>query len=328
MAFFSNRESPADESEHKTGSKSAIRITVLRIGLTVVLLGLILTKVGLGNLLERFSQVNLWFVAAAAVLSVLFTLLKSFKWFYLLSRVVGRCKYVDAVRTYLIGIGLAVVTPGRVGELGRAYYLRDGDRVFSAGVVAVDRLLDLFGVFTLACAGAFVIAGGGLGWVCVGAALIALAVLYWPHRPARLAAALLRRIPIGRRLESLPQGFSAVTRTTLTAAITLTLLCYGLILIEFYVLLSGFESVPFGPVMLVFPLVMLTNIFQITIGGLGVREGASVLLLSLFGVSEEAAVNATFIISLFNIFIPGLVGALLSARHQRSRRDAAPPSSR
>ena len=309
----SHDHSPAQtpDAKRKTG------VTILKIGFTIALMALILAKVGPGNLLDRFSQVNLWFVAAAAVISILFTLLKSFKWFYLLRRVVGAGTYTEAVRTYLIGMGLAAVTPGRVGELGRAYYLRSDDRVFSAGVVGVDRLLDLVVVFALACAGAFVIVGGGLGWTCVVAAGITLVALYWPDRPARLASALLRKLPLARRLEALPQGFRAVTRPTLTITLLLTLLYYGLVILEYYVLLSGFERVPFTPVLLVAPLVILTNAFQITIGGLGVREGASVLLFSMFGISEEAALNATFLISLFNILIPGLAGAALSASHRR-----------
>jgi uncharacterized protein (TIRG00374 family) len=297
-----------------------IGVTVLKIGLTIVLMALILSKIGLGNLLERFSQVNLRYVAAAAAISILFSLLKSFKWYYLIKRVIGAGTYKDAVRTYLIGMGLAAVTPGRVGEFGRAYYLQTEDRAFSAGVVAVDRLLDLVVVFALACAGAFVIVGGGLGWTCVGAAAVTLVVLYWPERPVRLATVLLRKIPVARRLESLLQGFRAVTRATLTNTLLLTVLYYGLVVLEYYVLLSGFERVPFAPVLLVVPLVIVTNAFQITIGGLGVREGASVLLFSRFGISEEAAVNATFMISMFNILIPGLVGAVLSAHHPGPRR--------
>lgn len=303
-------------SNKPNGGRWRIGVTILKAGLTVILMTLILAKVGLSGLLERFSHINLWFLAAGAAISILFTLLKSFKWHFLLNRVTGSGTYAEAIRTYLIGIGLAIVTPGRVGELGRAYYLRDGDRVFATGVVGVDRVLDLFGVVALACAGAFVIAGGGLGWMCIGAAMILLAVLYRPERPVRVATALLKKIPAAQRLEALPRGFSAVSPYTLTYSLLLTLLCYSVVLAEFYVLLSGFERVPFGPIMLVFPLVMLTNIVQITIGGLGVREGASVLLLSLFGVSEEAAVNATFMISLFNILIPGLIGAVLSARHR------------
>jgi uncharacterized membrane protein YbhN (UPF0104 family) len=308
---------PGQNLAQPPDSKSGAGVTVLRIALTVVLMTLILNKVGFSNLLERFRQVNPWFVVGAAAISVLFTALKSFKWFFLLRRVVGTGTYKEAARTYLIGLGLAAVTPGRIGELGRAYYLRAGDRVFSAGIVAVDRLLDLVCVFALACVGGFTLVGGGLGWVCLGVAVVTLAVLYWPDRPVQLAVTVLQKIPIARRLEALPQGFRSVTRPTLTITLLLTFLYYGLVILEYYILLSGFEQVRLGAVLLVAPLVIMTNAFQVTIGGLGVREGASVLLFSLFGVSEEAAVNATFLITLFNVLVPGLVGAALSARHQR-----------
>ena len=289
---------------------------LVKLAITGVLLALIVNKVGVATLADRFANADVVRIVIAAAISFLFLLLKSYKWHFLLQRVAGSSRYGDAFRTYLIGLALAIVTPGRVGEVGRAYYLREGDRAFAAGVFGVDRVLDFFGVFSLACAGAFVVVGGPLGWLCLGAAVASLASLYWPQVPARLLSGVLRFLPGAQKLSTLPEGFAAVPRAALTTAVALTLACYGLALAAYFVLLSAFEPVAFGPVALVYPLVMLTNVIQITIGGVGVREGAAVLLLAPFGVSEGAAVNATFMVSLLTVIVPGLFGALLSARHR------------
>jgi len=60
--------------------------------------------------------------------------------------------------------------------------------------------------------------------------------------------------------------------------------------------------------------VVISNILPISIGGLGIREGAFVFLLSKFGVQSEIA----FVISISGFFvkilIPGLIGLIISFR--------------
>jgi len=46
----------------------------------------------------------------------------------------------------------------------------------------------------------------------------------------------------------------------------------------------------------------------VTIGGLGIREGAAVLFFSRFGVQESSALGAALLLFAINILIPGLCG--------------------
>jgi uncharacterized membrane protein YbhN (UPF0104 family) len=57
-----------------------------------------------------------------------------------------------------------------------------------------------------------------------------------------------------------------------------------------------------------FPLVMLVNSVPITIGGLGIREGAAVLFFSQFAVQGSSALGAALLLFAINILIPGLCG--------------------
>ncbi len=56
-------------------------------------------------------------------------------------------------------------------------------------------------------------------------------------------------------------------------------------IIQCYLLVNAFQPADFSTVFFTFPLIILTNIVPVTISGLGVREGAAVLLLPQFGVS-------------------------------------------
>jgi uncharacterized membrane protein YbhN (UPF0104 family) len=79
---------------------------------------------------------------------------------------------------------------------------------------------------------------------------------------------------------------------------------------QFYLLLSAFEKVELRVMAICFPLVMLANSLFITVGGLGVREGAAVLLFTRFGVHESSALGAALLLFTINILIPGLFGLI------------------
>ena len=55
-------------------------------------------------------------------------------------------------------------------------------------------------------------------------------------------------------------------------------------------------------------LVALANSIQVTLAGLGVREGMALLLLGGLGIAPEAAVMAAFLQSALILFLPALGG--------------------
>jgi uncharacterized protein (TIRG00374 family) len=60
--------------------------------------------------------------------------------------------------------------------------------------------------------------------------------------------------------------------------------------------------------------VVISNIFPISIGGLGIREGAFIFLLSKFGVQSAIAFVISISGFLVKILIPGLIGLIISFR--------------
>ncbi len=76
--------------------------------------------------------------------------------------------------------------------------------------------------------------------------------------------------------------------------------------------------------MLTFSIMILSNLLPITIGGLGVREALSVLILRRYGVSDAVAVNAAFLSYLTNTVLPGVVGSFLIPRARVATQAHAP----
>jgi uncharacterized membrane protein YbhN (UPF0104 family) len=69
-------------------------------------------------------------------------------------------------------------------------------------------------------------------------------------------------------------------------------------------------KVPFYAFFIIVPIVYIATLLPISLGGLGVREGAMVFLMSRLGVSTVDGVSLAFLIYLNLVFI-GLVGGVL-----------------
>jgi uncharacterized protein (TIRG00374 family) len=121
----------------------------------VLLLGFIVFKVGRDALLSELASADWMLVGMAAVLCALHFAVKALRWRYILAKMevvapAGRC-----VEAYCSGALLGIITPGRVGELAKAVFVRNWSRHTSWGValgsVVLDRIVDVasFAAFSL-----------------------------------------------------------------------------------------------------------------------------------------------------------------------------------
>jgi uncharacterized membrane protein YbhN (UPF0104 family) len=72
-------------------------------------------------------------------------------------------------------------------------------------------------------------------------------------------------------------------------------------------------------------LVTLANSFQVTLAGLGVREGLAMVLLAGEGVGAEAALAATFLQTCLGQFLPAVAGLAVRPASRPLRGSPAGP---
>jgi len=120
----------------------------------ILLLGLILWQVGVREVLGVLLRVNPWAVAGGTALGVSMLLVRAVRWRLLCGGLGLRVGLREALRIYLVGTFAAAATPGRVGDIVKAYYVRDRrpEGGLAAGIASVvyDRLLDLGQICALA----------------------------------------------------------------------------------------------------------------------------------------------------------------------------------
>ena len=287
---------------------------------TAALIGLIVAWVGprriLGSLLSSDpSLVALCLVFTPAVIG-----LKTLRWQLLVGRRAD-FSYFAALRSYLAGLVLATVTPVAAGEVGRGLFVQRGNRAELTGKVVVDKLTDLASLTGFAGCG--LLLSGNPPARTVGLILLIGVVL------AAATALLARKVAQGQgdgnpgwrrwpwlerfRISGVLDGMATIRPAQLGVNVCLSILGFVVFYSQAFVMLRAFWPTASWEVVPYFPIITLSTILPIGIGGVGVREWTAVLLLRQFAIPEAVAFNTFFSQFVVVQVLPSLVGAYVIA---------------
>ncbi|HEX6509171.1 MAG TPA: lysylphosphatidylglycerol synthase transmembrane domain-containing protein [Chloroflexota bacterium] len=290
----------------------------IRYALTLVLLGLVLYKVNLLSVMQAAGSARPQYLALALALTAPFLYCKVLRWHLMLDSAGVQATFSEAALSVIGGMGLALVTPARLGELVRGAYLRDPQKLKIGGLVMIDKGLDVLVLTCLSVAGAFAILGPVAGALFTAAAVAGFAAVFDPTRVHAGLRRLSSRLPMRAKLERIWSSLESLTPRSTAVFLVLTLLSFVIVLIQFGIILLSWHSWSPDIVLFTFPIVILTNVLPVTIGGLGVREATAAVLLGHYGVPSSDAVLAALLMFAINTAAPGLVGALVLPLTSRS----------
>jgi glycosyltransferase 2 family protein len=235
-------------------------------------------------------------VAGAALLGLPYALLKSWKWRRLAVRAIPEATYVQAVRSYLIGVAASLVTPGRLGELTRAACFPRRRKELLALTVA-DKFIDV-GVLCVLCAAAAWSYSPRLGLLALAGITLAVGVVWYARR---------RQYPLANRLRvALPAREIAANAAVSTA-------CYLLLATQFHLVLSSTGTTPAEVSFSAVPPIVLGSSMPLFFSGFGSREAIAVALLGAHGISAERATVAGLLLFAVCTPLPALAGIALAA---------------
>ena len=174
-----------------------------------------------------------------------------------------------------------------------------------------------------------------LALAAVFAGLVAVYLAVLNTRVTKLSVAVLRAIGLYRfkRFASAfdklvlsmerYHGLSAGLRLSVWGFSLLTHM-FGAVSLYFSALAIGVE-LPFADCLWIRAVIQVLSMMPISISGIGVRDGALVVLLAPFGVTSAEAVAMSFIL-LFRLIVAGGIGGLLAATNTHLRRPKDKPA--
>lgn len=283
---------------------------------TVGLLALLWQVADGGAALEALATANVGWMLAAVLALTLHTLLAAERWRITADALGLPLTRRLAVREYYLAQLVNSTVPGGVvGDASRAVRSRGpAGLAVAAQAVVVERFAGQVALLaTMAIAvTATTLAPSGFtwpGWMLGLAASITLASL-------ALGGVLLaaRWLPgrVGPRMAELSRtaAIALVGRSVVVAQLALSAGTTACILIAFWASAASVGlSLPFVAVVTLVPLILLTMLVPISIGGWGLREGAAAALLPLAGATASASLAASVVFGLLGLVavLPGLL---------------------
>ena len=301
-------------SRFTPGARFALRL-VVGVGLLV----LILSRMGLPTIGRGLGPGTLAGVFGAALLLLTGQSIAALRWKLIMGP--GSPPWGYLARLYVIGGFFSLFLPTAVGGDAVRALAAARETSRTGGVVASVLLDRAMGVFAMVCYAVVAAAlAPGFSRQLLDAARLKLPGKGLVLLGVALVVAVMVAVWFGRKSPQLRQGISdaihlirelARTPGSLMAALALGFVVQGLYIL-LWLLLARAMHLPIAPLTLFFavPVVTAFAMLPVTLNGLGVREGAWLLLLSGSGIPQGDIVTFSLLYFAANL-VTGLVGGIL-----------------
>ncbi len=304
----------------------------------IAVLAVVLASINLSDFFLVISRANIALLALSAIVIFSIVLLRSLKWNTVLKAHSARISLAESVCFYLAGFFLGIVTPARVGDFSKAFYLKEKGIQFSLAVSSVffDRIIDL-GLLLFTGSLAVLVFYFAFGTQLVSFEIIALlfvlfvAVVFAVARKSflkKISKPFFSILVPENLLKKFSKGFDSFHAHFCKAAhstgFILIAIVIGVIAIfleicfAFLVSSSLNLSVSFVFFFIAVPAIAIVELIPVSISGIGTREAVLVLLFSLVSVSAEQAVAFSVLYFSLGYIPPALAGWLLFMKHPLS----------
>lgn len=290
----------------------------------IIILVVILTKIDFLQVLAQFKHLNLGLFIMVNLLILPSLFIRSYRWRCLLRLQGINYSARDSFLSYVGGIYVGIITPGRVGETVRALYLkRDKNISFSESLASVfmDRVIDLYLLVFLGTTGFLYFLNAGDMKERIFISLAALFLLTVPflllnRRLLEKLARAVYKVMISGIDKSLFDGqfmvFFSSVRKIITKGIyipfMLTIAAYLIYFMQCYLLARLISiNISYAAVVSFVAISSLASLLPITILGIGTRDAALIYLFSLVGIKAESALAYSFLLFLSFYVVSGLL---------------------
>ena len=288
------------------------------------------------QVVSALLAVDLWRVGVVFLLATTSYGVRFLKWEYYLRHLDIEIPLKTSLIVFFSGL-MMVVTPGKAGEVWKAWFLRDLRDVpvsQTASVVGAERVTDLIALSAFAFLGLLIYQRSSV--VLIGVVflfLLGISLLQWRTLCLRVLG-WLEILPIVGSYATELEQFYKNTYTLfqvrpLSIAFLISLIAWGLEGVALWVVLGGFSSeATLLAALFVFGLGSVVGAASLLPGGLAAAEASMVGMLVILGYTQTIAVSATVIIRVGTLWYGAILGTCVFVvyRFLRDQAQVTSPS--
>jgi len=319
--FTPNLSDRTDDSE-ANGKVRSVKSRLFfwgKIILTLGVLVLLIATIHPDEIISAFSGARYPLVIFAVVLVIPNLGVRAMKWGYLLRQVKPEASAREILNNLLVGFTFAVVTPGQLGEFGRAFFITGRPRLELIGLSFIDKMYNLMPIILGGALGLLFIPGlvyGTNTYLFISSCLlvgllwtITALIILSPRWIRDLLYAINVMLPYRDKVKVVLSGMDPIylKQSVIVAALGTTQ--YLISIFQYYLLVLSFQKIGLFEAYSAASSTLFTKAaLPISIGGLGVGETASIGFFRLFGVDQAAAFSSSVMLFSMNVLVPAVVG--------------------
>jgi len=248
----------------------------------------------------------------AILLTPLYLFFRAYKWYVIAKFADKDIRFGSAFLSYIIALGFGVLLPSKLGEFTRAHYVSSKNRLKLVGCVIIDEVINLIVVGMIAIFGVFLFLPKLYFVFFIVLLFIIILLVYYPKVLFKMMFKISRFLPWRKKVAiSISEIKKSYRKRIVSFGMLLSVFSFLIIYIQGYLLIIGLGGfISLKTAILTFPIISLAKTIPITIAGLGLREGAAILLFTNFGVPKEIAMNMALLWFIIDILVPGIIGLM------------------
>jgi len=293
--------------------------TIIKISVTLAILIFLLWKVefntvGFGDTL-RSVRTSYFLLSLFGVILVLG--IKSYRWRLLIRNEGANYSAYKGFAAYMASDAVGIVTPGRIGEIARLYYLREESPIsfYSAfKTIVSDRIFDftMLGWFGLSGLLFYFKTFGDYPGLYYAIGVLVLVILGY-FATIKFLSIILRSKRVSRWpiVRFIYESFLAVMGKHAFLMWVITIIAYLMYFGFSWLIMISLHLTPsYMDVAFIMSIMSLSTIIPLSVAGFGTREATLVILFSYYGLASETAIS--FSLMHFTAFFlwGGLIGLI------------------
>jgi uncharacterized protein (TIRG00374 family) len=299
----------------------------IRSVISVALLAGLVWWTGIDRIVEGLAEVQVGWLLASTLVGYVAIAVGNLNVFLLTRVLLPGIDWRDVTRAYLRSWAAGMLAPGKVGDLSYAHFISSDDTNLAPGLVVgiVDKIVTFAVTSAIAVTGILLLLEKGAAFLAGGAAFAAFVAAIVVLRSAR-ARQLVRERVLGRHASRLG-GFGSNLDTillhsprTVSVNVLLTIVRTLIQALAVTLALRAFGAhVALIDALIVHSIAALMSLIPITLSGLGVRQGTSVVLFErISGIAAAPVLNQSLTSTLIIYGTVAVLGATLGLGRRRN----------
>lgn len=290
--------------------------TIGKIAVSLGLMVYLISKLDAKAIYEALSKTDIVLLSFSLPFIVLMYLIKARKWQALLNCIDVRIPIHRSLEIILIGTFYGAITPGRAGEVSRAFYL-DSEKSRSIPTVIMDRIIDIICLLLLSILSiAFFFKDRNLIYLTT-LAMAPFIVGIFITTNEKIVTFIFKAF--SQNSDYKENYMSTIREITENKKVLLIvfLLTFGYYLVNLFVYWIVIKSLsPALNSVLAFslPIIIVLGNFPISISGFGLRELVSVTVFNSLNESSAYGFSCSVILYFLTMLSPALLGFLLTLK--------------